>query len=165
MAPNWRRNFDELSGTGLAVLGSSLISGVSGDPEMSDPTSSPFGIHAAALSLREQRLQLLASNMANADTPNYKARDIDFESALKQAIGEQVPGTPLKTDPAHLGGSPKVAEDGLVYRVPTQPSLDGNTVDAEYEKAAFARAALEYRASLSFIDGRVRKLMTAITGS
>jgi flagellar basal-body rod protein FlgB len=124
-----------------------------------------FGIHGAALSLRQERLKLLASNIANADTPNYKARDLDFEAALKRAIGEQLPGSPTQTHAAHASGAPPGAEDGLVYRLPLQPSLDGNTVDGEYEKASFARAALEYRASLNFVEGRVRRLMTAITGS
>ena len=80
-------------------------------------------------------------------------------------MGESPPGNPTQTQSGHQGGITEVGPDGLVYRLPLQPSLDGNTVDAEFEKAAFARAALEYRASLNFVDGRVRKLMTAITGS
>lgn len=133
----------------------------------SNPIGGPslFGVHGAALSLRQQRLEVLASNIANADTPHYKARDVDFHAALQRAIGELPPGTPVQTQPGHQSGVGEAGADGLVYRLPLQPSLDGNTVDAEYEKAAFARAALEYRASLSFVDGRVRKLMTAITGS
>ena len=110
---------------------------------MNDPNSSLFGIHGAALSLRQERLKVLASNIANADTPNYKARDIDFAAALKHATESQAASETLSR----------------------QPRLDGNTVDAEYEHASFARAAVEYRASLNFVDGRVRKLMTAITGS
>lgn len=132
---------------------------------MSESNPSPFGIHGAALSLRQERLKLLASNIANADTPNYKARDIDFEARLREAMGEVPPGTAVKTHPEHLDASANAAPDGMVYRLPLQPSLDGNTVDAEYEKASFARAAIEYRASLSFVEGRVRKLMTAITGN
>jgi flagellar basal-body rod protein FlgB len=124
-----------------------------------------FGVHGAALSLRQQRLEVLASNIANADTPHYKARDVDFQAALQRAMGDLPPGAPVQTQAGHAGGITEAGPDGLVYRLPLQPSLDGNTVDAEYEKASFARAALEYRASLSFVDGRVRKLMTAITGS
>lgn len=133
----------------------------------SNPIGGPslFGVHGAALSLRQQRLEVLASNIANADTPHYKARDVDFHAALQRAIGELPPGAPAQTQPGHQGAIGEAGTDGWVYRLPLQPSLDGNTVDAEYEKAAFARAALEYRASLSFVDGRVRKLMTAITGS
>lgn len=124
-----------------------------------------LGVHGAALSLRQQRLQVLASNIANADTPHYKARDVDFHAALQRAMGETPPGTPAQTQAGHQGGVSEVGPDGLVYRLPLQPSLDGNTVDAEYEKAAFARAAFEYRASLNFVDGRVRRLLTAITGN
>ncbi|MBK9493608.1 MAG: Flagellar basal body rod protein FlgB [Alphaproteobacteria bacterium ADurb.BinA280] len=133
---------------------------------MNDPNSSVFGIHGAALSLRQERLKVLASNIANADTPNYKARDIDFAAALKRATEAQTPSETLS--PAQAGASitePSGEPFGLMYRLPLQPSLDGNTVDAEYEHASFARAAVEYRASLNFVDGRVRKLMTAITGS
>jgi flagellar basal-body rod protein FlgB len=124
-----------------------------------------FGVHGAALSLRQQRLQVLASNIANADTPHYKARDIDFQAALQRAMGESPPGAPAQTQAGHQGGVTEPGPDNLVYRLPLQPSLDGNTVDAEYEKAAFARAAFEYRASLNFVDGRVRRLLTAITGN
>lgn len=124
-----------------------------------------FGVHGAALGLRQQRLEVLASNIANADTPHYKARDVDFHATLQRAMGESPPGAPAQTQAGHQGAVTEAGADGLLYRLPLQPSLDGNTVDAEYEKAAFARAALEYRASLSFVDGRVRKLMTAITGS
>ena len=133
---------------------------------MNDPNSSLFGIHGAALSLRQERLKVLASNIANADTPNYKARDIDFAAALKHATESQAASETLS--PAQGGASiaePSGEPFGLMYRLPLQPSLDGNTVDAEYEHASFARAAVEYRASLNFVDGRVRKLMTAITGS
>jgi len=139
---------------------------------MNDPNSSLFGIHGAALSLRQERLKVLASNIANADTPNYKARDIDFAAALKHATESQSATGGLS--PAQGGASitePTGEPFGLMYRLPLQPSLDGNTVDAEYEHASFARAAVdaraavEYRASLNFVDGRVRKLMTAITGS
>ena len=133
---------------------------------MNDPNSSLFGIHGAALSLRQERLKVLASNIANADTPNYKARDIDFAAALKHATESQSATGGLS--PAQGGASitePTGEPFGLMYRLPLQPSLDGNTVDAEYEHASFARASVEYRASLNFVDGRVRKLMTAITGS
>jgi flagellar basal-body rod protein FlgB len=128
---------------------------------MSDPvnpsTQSFLGIHGIALGLREQRLQLLAANLANADTPGFKAQDLDFNAALRAA-----------TDPgiAVTGGDPidAAAAAGRYSRTPTQPSLDGNTVESERENATFAQAALEYRASLSFIESRVRSMLTAITG-
>ncbi len=124
---------------------------------MADLSTQLFGVHAAALGLREARLNLIASNLANADTPNYQARDLDFSRALEAATAQTgiTEGLGKSTDPV---------TEATVYRVPLQPSLDGNTVDADYEHASFARAALEYRASLSFVEGRVRSLMTAITG-
>ena len=105
-----------------------------------------FGIHATALRLREQRMSMLASNIANAATPGYKARDIDFSSALQMAEG---------------GGSPDAA---IRYRVPVQPSLDGNTVELATEQTAFAENALAYRSSLSFLNGRISTLTRALRG-
>jgi flagellar basal-body rod protein FlgB len=96
-----------------------------------------FGIHATALKLREQRMSMLASNIANAATPGYKARDIDFSSALQIAEGGQS------------------LEAAIRYRIPVQPSLDGNTVELATEQTAFAENALAYRSSLSFLNGRI----------
>lgn len=134
---------------------------------MADTAANLFGIHATALGIREARLDVLASNLANADTPNYKARDIDFA----QALADAQTASAMKPDSAEaaktsvsLSSTPDLS-GAMRYRVPTQPSLDGNTVDGDYEHAAFSRAALEYKASLSFVDARVRTLMTAITGS
>ena len=126
-----------------------------------------FGIHAAALGVREARLDVLASNLANADTPNYKARDIDFAQALAEAANapamkqESAAGAKTSTE---ISTAPDLSA-AMRYRVPTQPSLDGNTVDSDYEHAAFSRAALEYKATLSFVSARAKTLMTAITGS
>lgn len=132
---------------------------------MSEATRFLFGIHADALPLREQRLNAIASNLANADTPNYKARDIDFEAALKASGGGNGSGL-ATTDRQHLGLSTQggAFDAPMVERNTSQPSLDGNTVDSDVEHAAFSRASLEYRASLSFIESRVRGLLTAITG-
>ena len=117
-----------------------------------------LGIHGTALALREQRLQLLAANIANADTPHYQAQDLDFNGALQQALQ---PGAG-----AAGGDAITTAVQGATYlRTGTQPSLDGNTVDGDRENAAFAQASLEYRASLSFIESKVRSMLTAITGS
>lgn len=129
---------------------------------MSDSTSL-FGIHGRALALRQDRMQMLATNLANADTPNFKARDLDFAKALDAASGGQA--TLTVTSDRHLRAEGAADQAGrLVWRVPTQPSLDGNTVETHIEQAAFAKAALEYRASLSFVEGRARGLLTAITG-
>lgn len=116
-----------------------------------------LGIHGTALAVREQRLQLLAANLANADTPGFKAQDIDFNSALNAALGPT----------AKLAGADSInnAVSGAQFaRTSTQPSLDGNTVEGEKENAAFAQAALEYRASMSFVESKVRSMLTAITG-
>jgi flagellar basal-body rod protein FlgB len=132
---------------------------------MSDIKSpSLFGVHAAALAFREERLRVIAGNLANADTPGYKAKDLDFSKALEAAAGQQDAYAPRATQPGHIAGASVTGEASTVYRVPLQPSLDGNTVDGESENAAFGRAALEYRSSLMFIEGRLRSLLTAITG-
>lgn len=105
-----------------------------------------FGIHATALTLRGQRMNMLASNIANAATPNYKARDLDFAKALNLAEGGQ------STD------------DAIAFRIPVQPSLDGNTVELATEQTAFAENALAYRSSLSFLNGRISTLTRALKG-
>ena len=127
---------------------------------MSNPLTSYFGVSAVAMPLRDQRMKLIASNLANADTPNYKARDIAFDDVLRQAAGT---AAPLQTtDARHMNGLN--LQPQLFERTPLQPSLDGNTVDPDIERAAYGRAALEYRASLSFVESKVRSLLTAITG-
>lgn len=127
---------------------------------------SAFGIHAQAMALRSRRAEVLASNLANADTPNYKARDIDFKAVLAQAqAGGSSTVTVAATQPGHIGAATgSIAEPEMSYRVPRQPSIDGNTVDTETEHAEFARNALEYQASLRFLSGRIRTLLTAIRG-
>lgn len=134
---------------------------------MSDTSLGLFGIHGQALLYRQERLNLIAGNLANADTPHFKARDIDFQAALEAAANPTAGERLMRTADAHFregGGMPGDLASLRVYRTPLQPSLDGNTVDAPAEQAAFGRAALEYRATLSFIEGRIRSLLTAITG-
>ena len=125
-----------------------------------------FGIHAQALSVQRQRMEVLASNLANADTPHYQARDIDFAKVL--AGTQENTGSTLAlaaTSAQHVQGSSSTSlTSPLSFRVPLQPSVDGNTVDEQVEQAAFADAALHYQASLSFLNGEVKGLMTAITG-
>ena len=134
---------------------------------MSNPISSYLGFQADALPLREQRLKLIASNLANADTPGYRARDIDFNAALESATRARQAGaaTGAEPPPGHIALDP---DQGLqafeTVRVSSQPSIDGNTVDPDAERAAYGRAALEYRASLNFLESKVRTLLTAITG-
>jgi flagellar basal-body rod protein FlgB len=105
-----------------------------------------FGIHGTALTLRAQRMAVLASNIANASTPNYKARDLDFADAMQRThAGEDIGGA-------------------LRYRVPVQPSLDGNTVELATEQTAFAENALAYRTTLSFLGARITTLSRALKG-
>ena len=124
-----------------------------------------LGVHAAALKLRSQRTEVLAANLANADTPGYRARDIDFKSALAQASGNaKQGGVHLQTTNAgHIGPNGTPAPE-LKYRTPLAPSLDGNTVDAQLEQAAFAENTVRYQATLQFLNSKFRGLMTAITG-
>lgn len=140
---------------------------------MADITSTIFGIHANALGLRQQRIDLIASNIANADTPGYKAQDLDFESALRHAsnVGGAAPlqGQLALNDASGQAAMapPDISEIGRLARFQRdalQPALDGNTVDSQLEHAAFAKAALEYRVTLNMFEGRARSLMLAITG-
>lgn len=128
-----------------------------------------LGVLPAALAARGRRTEVLATNLANADTPNYKARDVDFREALAAASSPGAAGRTLTlatTQPGHVGGAPSAgaADPALKYRVPLAPSLDGNTVDAQLEQAAFAENAVRYQATLTFINSRLKGLMTAITG-
>ena len=119
--------------------------------------------HEQALKLLALRNQVLSSNIANADTPNYKARDIDFGAALKAARHDSIGMT--QTNKLHQqAGSSASGGTQKLYRVPQQPSLDGNTVEMDVEQAAFAENALQYRASLAFLDGQIRGLRYALKG-
>jgi flagellar basal-body rod protein FlgB len=123
-----------------------------------------FGIHERAVALRSQRAELLAANLSNADTPNYKARDIDFAEALAKArAGHE--GTELViTNDRHIPASMKVSDLTVEtqYHTPFQPTVDGNTVDTAIEQAKFLDNAMHYQASLTFLSGRIRSLLTAI---
>ena len=126
-----------------------------------------LGIHAQALGLESRRAQLLAANLANADTPNFKARDLDFKAALAQAGGSTPAALPLRaTQAAHIGTAAVGTDNdpALLYRVPLAPALDGNTVDPQLEQASFAENAVRYQATLTLLNARLRGLMTAITG-
>ncbi len=124
---------------------------------------SMFGVHADALRLRAQRAEVLAANLANADTPGYQARDIDFRAVLAQASsGASALAT---TDSRHLrAGGASTGGAELMYRTPLAPSLDGNTVDPQVEHAAFAENAVRYQASLQFLDTRIAGIRRALTG-
>jgi flagellar basal-body rod protein FlgB len=118
-----------------------------------------LGIHEAALLFRAKRMDVLAANLANADTPHYQARDLDFASALDGAAASA--RTLTTTDPRHITLDAMAV---LRYRVPHQPSLDGNTVEADLDLARYAENAVSYQASLLFIGSRVSTLRSALTG-
>ena len=144
-----------------------------------------LGVHAQALSLRGRRMTVLSENIANADTPNYKARDIDFRSALAQAVrnagGGTLPGAtgatgtgaaPLvlapvlaRTNSAHLSATGQSTGGAqTLYRIPHAPALDGNSVESDVELAAIGENALQYQATLTFLGGKLATLKSAITG-
>ena len=122
-----------------------------------------LGLHPQALALRERRSEVLASNLANADTPGYKAQDMDFQAILKQQSGlntnnlEPPRSGHILPDQYQLNGK-------LMYRTPQQASLDGNTVESHIEHAKYAENAVQYQASLRFVNGRFAGLMSAIKG-
>ena len=128
-----------------------------------------IGVHAEALKLRSQRTEVLATNLANADTPGYRARDIDFKSAMAAAGASPDGSVRLRTtnaghmDPAAVSGTVD-GNPNLKYRQPLAPALDGNTVDVQMEQAAFAENAIRYQSTLTLIGAKFRGLMTAITG-
>lgn len=127
---------------------------------MTQPMTSVLDRQGRVLELLAQRQQVLAGNIANADTPGYKAQDVDFASALKQARVVQT-----AAHSAHLplaGGADGKA--AVVFRAAEQPSIDGNTVDLDRERANFADNAMRYEATLRFINGHVRTMLSAITG-
>jgi flagellar basal-body rod protein FlgB len=141
-----------------------------------------LGIHPQALQLESKRNELLAANLANVDTPNYKARDLDFKTALAAASGDTKgsSGTlalraPESGSVPNSSGAPGAATaidsatgldaSLLKYRVPMAPALDGNTVDEQLEQSAFAENGVRYQATLTFLNSALRDLMTAITGS
>lgn len=127
-----------------------------------------LGVQQDALKVQSKRMEVLAKNLANVDTPNYKAQDIDFKTALAQA-GSPGSSLSLKTTSANQIGNNATTGDvensaALKYRVPLAPSLDGNTVDAQLEQAAFADNTVRYQATLTFLSGSLKDLVTAITG-
>ena len=126
------------------------------------PISSALGLSPQVLELRARRMELLSANMANSDTPGFKARDIDFAAAMKSVQGE---GGMMRTHRQHMGGA-GVDSNGVqaMYRAPSQPSLDGNTVETHREHAAFMDNAVRFQASLNLLDSRLRGLRTAIRG-
>lgn len=133
---------------------------------MNDRLSNQLQFHQTALNLRAYRQQLLASNIANADTPHYKARDLDFSAALQGALaGRMGPLALSTTSSRHLDGTPVEAADPHVkFRTEEQGAVDGNTVNMDVERSQFAENAMQYEASVTFINGLLRSMQTAIQG-
>ncbi|WP_097461756.1 flagellar basal body rod protein FlgB [Mangrovitalea sediminis] len=121
-----------------------------------------LGIHEKALELRVQRAQVLANNLANADTPDFKARDFDFRAALDQAQSNTLPLE--MTNSRDIPGTGSGGNPPLLYRIPSQPSIDGNTVDTQTELSEYTKNAMDFQASFQFLNSRVKGLMSAIRG-
>lgn len=131
---------------------------------------STLSFHQTALRIRGQRQELIAANIANADTPNFKARDIDFKAAMQGAMAGATQGSfnTSKTSDQHLSGTPSSAPTGRpgepLFRPIIQGSVDGNTVDMDVERNQFADNAIRYEASLIMINGQLKQMMAAIQG-
>lgn len=125
-----------------------------------------LGTFETALKLRAQRAEVLSANLANADTPNYKARDFDFHSALQGAQQQQASGGLHTTQNRHLDAGLQALPGGtsLSYRTPAQPSIDGNTVDEHIEHAEFMENSLEFQTAFTLLNSRFKGLISAIRG-
>lgn len=136
---------------------------------MIDRIGADLKFYQTALAVRQERQEVLASNIANADTPNYKARDMDFSANLKAALGggglKGLPDTRLAlTSARHIPAkavTPPMA-DQLLYRLPVQPAIDGNTVEMDVERVQFADNTMHYQSTLSLVSQRLKGLMTAL---
>lgn len=119
-----------------------------------------LGVHEAALLFKARRMEVLATNLANADTPHYKARDVEFADVLG---GMRV--APAATHERHLRAPAAAGGEALKYRVPHQPAVDGNTVESDLELARYTENAVGYQATLMFINGRISTLRAALSGA
>ncbi|SFM91710.1 flagellar basal-body rod protein FlgB [Izhakiella capsodis] len=136
---------------------------------MLDKLDAALRFQTEALNLRAQRQEILASNIANADTPGYQARDIDFASQLKNVIDNgRVQGSGMSlaiTSPRHIPAeSLQPASMDLLYRVPDQPSMDGNTVDMDRERTQFADNSLKYQTDLTVLGSQLKGMMSVLQG-
>ncbi|TDO16770.1 MULTISPECIES: flagellar basal body rod protein FlgB [Halomonas] len=133
---------------------------------MIDRLEASLNFHQQALAMRQERQKVLASNIANADTPGYKARDMDFASELRKAVQPGGTGEPLSlsiTSVRHIAGQGAHHTSGeLLYRVPDQPSLDGNTVDMDRERTQFADNSVRYQSALTILNSRIQGLKKAM---
>ena len=123
-----------------------------------------LGTYEAALKIRTKRAEVLASNLANADTPNYKARDFDFQKALSAQLAANNAASPRQSRQNHVHTTKMAAQTAMAYRVPTQPSVDGNTVDEHLEHAEFMANTLEHQTAFTLLNSRFKGLLSAIRG-
>ncbi|SFR42774.1 flagellar basal-body rod protein FlgB [Marinobacter daqiaonensis] len=123
-----------------------------------------LGIHETALLARSQRAEVLANNLANADTPGYKARDVDFQAMLNEASRASESPSMERTHPGHMDVSGAATGRELLYRVPHQPSIDGNTVEAQQEQSRYMRNAMDFQASFQFLNSKFSGLTKALKG-
>ena len=123
-----------------------------------------LGVHEAALLYRARRMEVLAANLANADTPRYQARDLTFSAVLDERMVRRGRAHDDRRAP-HRASTRSTSRESLQYRIPHQPSLDGNTVETDLELARYAENAVSYQASLLFANGKISTLRTALTGS
>ncbi|MBS8239319.1 flagellar basal body rod protein FlgB [Marinobacter lipolyticus] len=123
-----------------------------------------LGIHPQALMAREKRGEVLANNLANADTPGFKARDVDFRAMMEKAQQEASGFGMSRTHESHMDTTAGGMDSELLYRTPHQPSVDGNTVDAQQEQSRFMRNAMDYQASFQFLNSKISGLKKALSG-
>ena len=119
-----------------------------------------IGFSAQALKVRSDRMQVLSENIANADTPNYKARDVKFSKVLQDVAYDNLSAT-SNLHMTHVQNAPR---NGIMYRIPLNNSFDGNTVEIGVEQAQYGKAAGDYRASLAFIESRTSAIRRALKG-
>jgi flagellar basal-body rod protein FlgB len=119
-----------------------------------------LGVHAQALGLRSKRMEVLARNIANADTPHYKAKDIDFRSVLKQSREDAL----NSTHNLHMKIAMEEDSSGEKYRMPFNASFDGNTVEMNVEQAKFGQVAADYQTTLNILENRVSGIRRALRG-
>jgi flagellar basal-body rod protein FlgB len=122
-----------------------------------------LGVHPDAMLLRGKRAEILANNLANSDTPGFKARDINFQAVLANETKSQASLQMNATDSAHISASAS-GNSELLFRNPSQPSIDGNTVDTQIEQTLFTRNAMDYNSSFEFLNGKFKGLKSAIRG-
>ena len=135
--------------------------------EMSISFESALGIHESALRFRTQRAEVLANNIANADTPNYKARDLDFSSVLAEQAEKASKGTfqATLTNARHIAAEGTgMLDESLKYRTPFQPSIDQNTVDLQIEQSNYAENSVQFQASFTFLNSKFKGLTAALRG-